>query len=255
MSNRLSKRISCALLTAVAVIGLMPEVCLAAVPGVRSLPPDIGNAGPGVLPVQSHPYGMTYGQWSARWWQWAFSLPTDSSPLFGTADCSAGQSGSVWFLPGATVGQPGPKQACTVLAGKALFVAIINAECSNLEGSGTTEGELRGCADFIGSLIAPDTLRAYLDGKPLTNLSHFQVESPLFQFGPLPDNNLITFFCVAQGEGCPAAPAGSKGISLGVGVYIMLAPLSVGTHTLQFHGEIPAANFVVDTTYHLKVTP
>jgi hypothetical protein len=142
-----------------------------------------------------------------------------------------------------------------VPASKALFVAIINAECSNLEGSGTTEGELRNCADFIGTLIDQGSLRASLDGNPLTNLSHFQVESPLFQFGPLPNNNLITFFCVAQGEGCPAAPAGSIGISVGVGVYIMLNPLSVGTHTLQFHGEIPAASFVVETTYHLTITP
>src|SRR5689334_15805444 len=99
MTNR-SNRISCSLLiaVAVAVIGLIPAVSLAADP--HSFPPVIGNAGPGVLPVKSSPYGMTYGQWSARWWQWAFSLPIDRSPLFGTADCSAGQSGLVWFLPG-----------------------------------------------------------------------------------------------------------------------------------------------------------
>jgi hypothetical protein len=42
---------------------------------------------------------------------------------------------------------------------------------------------------------------------------------------------------------------------VGVGVYLMLHPLSVGPHTLQFHAEIPAAGFVVDTTYHLTVRP
>jgi hypothetical protein len=196
---------------------------------------------------------MSYGEWSARWWQWAFSLPLDHTSLFGTADCSAGQSGPVWFLPGAPVGEQGPRQDCTVPVSKALFVAIINAECSTLEG--TAEADLRGCADFIGTLIDPNSLSAFLDGVQLTDLSHYLVESPSFQFGPLPDNNLITYFCVDQGEGCPAAQAGRTGESVGIGIYLMLPPLSAGTHTLQFHAEIPAANYVIDTTYHLTVTP
>ena len=27
------------------------------------------NPIPGVIPPQAKPYGMTYGEWSARWWQ------------------------------------------------------------------------------------------------------------------------------------------------------------------------------------------
>ena len=205
-------------------------------------------------PVQSNPYGMSYGEWSAAWWQWAFSMPVDQSPLFGTADCSAGQSGHVWFLPGAVVGGATPRQDCTIRAGTSLFVAVINAECSNLEGNGTTEGQLRGCADFIGSLIDRNSLSASLDGENLTDLSRYLVESPLFRFGPLPDNNLITHFCLT--EECPApAPPGTVGYAVGTGVYLMLHPLSVGSHTLKFHGEIPAGPLVVDTTYHLTVRP
>jgi hypothetical protein len=204
-----------------------------------------------VAPVQSNPYGMSYGEWSAAWWQWAFSLPKDHSPLFGTADCNAGQSGRVWFLPGAVLGGPTPRQDCTVRQGTSLFVAVINAECSNLEGSGNTEGELRGCADFISSLIDKNSLRASLDGEPLTDLSNYLVESPLFSFGPLPDNNLITFFCLT--EMCLPATEGSKGYAVGAGVYLMFHPLSVGSHTLTFHGEVPAAGLVVDTTYNLRI--
>jgi len=206
-----------------------------------------------VFPVQSRPFALSYGEWSARWWQWAFSLPNDRSPLFGTAACSAGQSGLVWFLPGAAVGEPGPRQDCTVPFGRSLFVALINGECSNLEGSGTTEAELRSCADSIGTLIDPNSLVATLDGQPITGLSHFQVESPLFFFGPLPKNSLIEYFCVDQGEGCAAPPAGTIGYSVGAGVYLMFAPLSLGTHTLYFRAAIPAANYFIDTTYHLTV--
>ena len=31
----------------------------------------------------SRPYGLTYGQWTVKWWQWLASIPTDSNP---TAD-------------------------------------------------------------------------------------------------------------------------------------------------------------------------
>jgi len=215
-----------------------------------------------VFALTSSPYGISYSEWSARWWQWAFSLPVNHSPLFGTADCSAGQTDHVWFLPGAVPGSAQiPKQTCTVPANTALFVGIINGEFSNLEGFGKTEGALRSWASFYGDLIDPNTLSATLDGNSIAGppisagpLTQFLVQSPLFFFGPLPNDNLITYFCLDQMEGCPAAPTGSIGYSVGAGIYLMLSPLSRGLHTLQFHAEIPGA-VTVDTTYHLTVKP
>jgi hypothetical protein len=258
MKNRLPVRISGQFISALTALGLAISPSFAHVVGGQSVLTLSANSHDNeafVLPVQSFPYGLSYGEWSARWWQWAFSLPVDHSPLFG-ADCSAGQTDHVWFLPGAEVGGPTPRQDCTIPPGTALFVAIINAECSNLEGLGKTEAQLRSCADSDGSLIDPNSLSASLDGQPLTNLSRYLVESPLFFFGPLPKDNLITYFCVAQAEGCPAAPAGSIGYSVGTGVYLMFSPLSVGTHLLHFHAEFAVSPPVVfDTTYHLTVQP
>src|SRR5262245_11884284 len=51
-----------------------------------------GANNPGVLPPQSNPYGASYGEWSAKWWQWAFSMPHTDHPLFDTAPVSEGQS-------------------------------------------------------------------------------------------------------------------------------------------------------------------
>jgi hypothetical protein len=53
-----------------------------------------------VFAPDSQPYGLSYAQWSARNWQWFYSLLVDANPLFDTADVSAGQSGNVWFLGG-----------------------------------------------------------------------------------------------------------------------------------------------------------
>src|SRR5262249_56742158 len=63
---------------------------------------------PGILPPQSHPFGMTYGQWEGAFWKWAFSLPADHNPLTDTAPASTGQSGHVWFLGGTFAPTAGP---------------------------------------------------------------------------------------------------------------------------------------------------
>jgi hypothetical protein len=39
-----------------------------------------GNPNPGVAPPQSHPHGLSYAEWGARWWQWAYSFPADLFP-------------------------------------------------------------------------------------------------------------------------------------------------------------------------------
>jgi hypothetical protein len=69
------------------------------------------------------------------------------------------------------------------------------------------------------------------------------VQSPLYTFGPLPDNNLF------------GAPAGTTSLSVADGVYVMLAPLSAGPHVIHFKGQIPDFNFFIDITYHLTVGP
>src|SRR5437899_3561486 len=66
-----------------------------------------GNPNPGVHPINSNPYGLSYGEWSAKWWQWVYSMPPQTNlqlsgigqyPQPVTVDCSQNQSGQVWFL-------------------------------------------------------------------------------------------------------------------------------------------------------------
>ena len=46
--------------------------------------------------------GKPIGEWSAIWWQWAYSIPTPSNPMLDTlgAYCDVGQRGPMWFLSG-----------------------------------------------------------------------------------------------------------------------------------------------------------
>src|SRR5438445_12154269 len=73
-------------LVAIAVVGLVPAL-------VPAAPASADDINPGVFAIDSQPYGLAYGQWSARWWQWAFSLTSKT-----VEDCRDGQSGPVWFL-------------------------------------------------------------------------------------------------------------------------------------------------------------
>jgi hypothetical protein len=208
------------------------------------------NANPGVFPINSRPYGQTYGQWSARWWQYAFSLTTFDA-------CPAEPSGQVRFLAGTTDGSIADRK-CTVPVGKAILFPIINAEWSVVEAqangdacfvpaspSGTSDKALRACA--TAQINHVTKLEASVDGVPLQDLTNYRAVSPPFNFTSVPGNP----FGVCQ-------PAGCSSHAVADGYWIMLTPLSPGAHTVQFRGEafFPELNnftFVTGATYHLTV--
>ena len=91
-------------------------------------------------------------------------------------------------------------------------------------------------------------LAVTLDGKVIKGdlKKNFRVQSYVYPV-LLPDGNLL------QAVGETIIVSGSY---LGVddGIYIMLPPLPVGSHTLNFRGTFPApVNFTLDFTYNLTV--
>lgn len=201
-------------------------------------------------------YGMTYGQWSEKWWQWALSIPADRNPLADTTGefAAEGQSDDshVWFI-GGVIGQagdmkPSATRTCTIPQ-KALFFPIINCESSDREYGFTTEADMR--ADATASINGITDLKVVVDGKELEGLwgQRVQSESGIFNF-TLPADNVLGID-IAGGDGTTNAVSD--------GYWIMLAPLSVGAHTIQIYGkwrggtpEDPLA-FETDVTYKLKV--
>jgi hypothetical protein len=220
------------------------------------LTPGIQANGPGhalVYDRDSVVYGRTYSEWSAAWEQWADSIPTASHPLFDNGDVSVGQSGPVWFLGGkfcqnnaTNCGTSNVVRSAHVPYGTALYVAILNSEDSTLEDPSRpqiadlriyTQSAIDGAAD----------LAMEVDGEPIHQLKDkFRVQSPAFVF-TLPQDNFFT----AVGEG--PFNAGSYYPGVDDGVYVMLAPLPRGHHTLHFHGTLPTYGFTLDVTYHLYV--
>jgi hypothetical protein len=241
---------------------------LAVVLAVLVFMPGASRAEPfGVVPLDQVVFGHTYGDWAAQWWQWALSLPATEHPLFDTADCSAGQSGPVWFLGAkscaigdTTCSTSKVVRACTVPAGKMLFFPVLNYADSKLEEAsfGNPNATIAWIRAFLAAQVdGSDNLSASVDGLSVYNLkARFRVQAPVFSFtlpacNP-PDPTKSCDLLSAVGEG-PFAP-GEYLVNLDDGVYLMLEPLRPGRHTIHFHGEFPLFNFGFDVTYYLTVS-
>lgn len=202
------------------------------------------SADKAVYPLNSKPFGLTYGDWTARWWQWTISIPKDVNPGGDTSgkDCGLKQSGPVWFLAG-TFGGPSTR-TCTIPAGKAIMLSLINAECDfrakpNLK----DEQQLLACAKSENEGITG--LDATVDGVKTPGLQAYRVQSPLFNF-TYPANNL---------NGAPPGP--TQGVS--DGYWVILKPLAVGNHTIHTAGSVvnyaggALNNFGNEVTNYIKV--
>lgn len=195
--------------------------------------------------------GMTYGDWSAAWWQYILSIPISDNPLMddgsdttGTT-CRVGQSsGPVFFLAGSWVGEV--VRHCTVPS-VPLFFPIINAECSDIEGPpfyGSNAHERRICAAELIDGVDVGSLEVTVDGKEVPALGYFRVQSPDFQFTMPRHDNILGLKNVTSGN------AASDGY------YVMLERLTPGSHVIHFKGECVSGDcegFLQDITYYLNV--
>lgn len=162
--------------------------------------------------------GHSQVDWSRMWWQWAGSFAQHESPVSDKkgSRCHLGQDGEVWFLAG-TYGTARTIRTCTVPAGKHLFFPLINYVMTRGTGfSLSCEMAISGAkrmTDDVSSLVLE------VDGKLFKNLEvHRQATRQCFDLAELAGGGL--------------SPSAANGY------YVMLRPLSRGTHTLNFGGRM-----------------
>ncbi len=208
--------------------------------------PAAPNLNPTILPPNSKPYGASYGKWSDRWWQWAYSIPADTNPVIDpTGEFAAeGQSGPVWFLAGTFGGDA--ERTVTVPAGKGLFFPIYNYVWVNTPEFGddpwSEEQEAFARAVLAWLVDLGTELACEIDGRPVENISAYRCQTP-------EDGEYMVTFP----EDSVWLPAGTYGPSVSDGYYFMLAPLSAGQHTIHFHAAVPLFDWSLDVTYHITV--
>lgn len=200
------------------------------------------------------------GEWSAKFWQWLYSVPLADNPAFDPTgdDASNGQPpGSVFFLcgtftlaessPGVILGQA--DRTIRVPYGKTFVFPLVNAEFDNLGlEPPLSTAELRAkAADAINHTVA---LACAIDGVaiPEENLfAYFRVASPKFNYF-LPDNNIA---------GVPSQLV--KG-AVSDGYYVAVSNLSPGRHTISWYAALDLREefgfvFIQDIRYTINVLP
>jgi len=211
-----------------------------------------GNPNPGVIPPHARAYGLSYAEWGAQWWRWAYSFPLAQFPPLqsGELDCGLGQSGSVWFLAG-TTGQGPVTRSCTIPTGKALFFPIItylnDYPCPDPNfqppPGQTLEEFLTEGAQAVINLVTQ--LEVIVDGRSLTDLFSYRATSRLFTFTA--DPSLVAF------DSCVT---GTPQFGVTDGYWILLNPLPPGPHTIFILGLIDFGGgntFEVQVTYNLTI--
>jgi hypothetical protein len=182
-----------------------------------------------VFSPYSNPYGVSYPEWTARWWKWILSFPIESSPAKDESgdNCSLDQHAPVWFLAG-TLGGVASRR-CVVPEGLAILFPVLNHGGTLADEPGKSEEELvvftRTEMDIISDL------EVVIDGVKLDDLKDYRVCSPVFDV-VLPKNSLF---------GGRAGP--TRGVSDGYWVFLM--PLSKGNHTVHSIGSCSAGRVTI----------
>ena len=209
-----------------------------------------------VLPPNSQPYGVSYQEWAARYWQRTLSLPVDAASY--AAPLSDGQSGEVWLLASPLGVPPTSTFQFSIPAGKAMLLSpltywVDNANCPSF--TDFTVDELRAQASAVWSLVSETSCT--IDGVTVPGLtnpqdSHYLVDSTVFNY-TLPDHD--TYPTVLFGATC-VANGTTIGPAVAEGEFLMIRPLPVGQHIIHTTAVLgPAASpfLVTDITFVITV--
>jgi hypothetical protein len=203
--------------------------------------------------------------------------PAGTAAAPAPVHCSAGQSGQVWFIggtfqPTSTTPQGVVRadvyRTCSIPSGISLLFPVLNDEFDNLGCPNTSYSadQLTTAAKTGIDDIVPGSMSATIDNVAVSGLtdshSAFRAPSPFFSYTLPADNIGPIFGCSFPPGKTPPAPG-----AIADGVYLMLAPLSVGTHTIHFGGELNVPNnptppaplgpvdFIQNINYTITITP
>jgi len=184
-------------------------------------------------------FGMTFGEWTVKWWQWMLSLPKETNPALDDDGChgDVSQSGPVWFLAGTLGEDRFPRRHCNIPRNKYLLFPVINYEINVFEKSGLNSDE-----DMINDAVKDMNdivhLEAQVD-KQRVPIHRIQSDPRTF-FVKLPTNNC---YSVNQGRVKCAAD----------GYWVFLEPLNPGKHIIYFHGSCSGGFRNCTAEYSLNV--
>jgi hypothetical protein len=191
--------------------------------------------------------GLTYGQWTVKWWQWAVSIPAGKNPLLDDRGVNVSMNQprqDVWFLAGVWAQQKQthfPSRKCSIPSGTALLIPILNCEGDFIElPEMKKEDEL---LDYVSKqVLTVDKKECFVDDLPIPP-QRVKSDPQFFELDVHPD-----FDRYHKGGGRTRATSD--------GYWVFLKPLPEGKHTIRFAGSYydrDGNNLVSGASYEITV--
>jgi hypothetical protein len=215
------------------------------------------------------PFGKSYDDWIAEFWNWVVSLsPDEADPKQG--GCLTHESGSMVMLMNSAVGGS-RDQVCNISANQGILIPVWNAFCDSGAHRGLSDEQLTKCArekfnlGKIGSDVKVDgvsianldvtmkLVSGSLDYKITTLQNISEIYAKGFNFSIPADSHLLGPAKLVAGDW----RAGSHGW------WVFLEPLPPGSHTVSYNVRVfptegvtspGVTTLVSDISYLLNVT-
>ena len=193
--------------------------------------------------IHDHPYGLSYGQWTVKWWNWFLSTPKSRNPVVDESGEFAAENqptSDVWFLGGKLGNEDRnlPSRFCSIHVGRSILFPVINCEANPLE-----YPQLKTEQELIDHVTADENTIVekvcLLNGKPIP-VQRVQSDPAIFEVIFDEDN----IYNVKGGEST---------IAYGDGYWVFLKPLPAGDHVLSFRGSCENGRLNSGANYKLKV--
>lgn len=200
---------------------------------------------PDYFTPDSKPYGLTYGQWTVKWWNWALSIPAEINPVYDDSGKFANVSQkdpNVFFLAGTFDGAT-VERRCTVPGGKAVLFPVMNYEVNPIEYP-NLKTETQMVREVIRDQDDILNLEVAIEGK---NVPFYRIRSDPPVFPLTISRDLIETKEVLKGVKTIASEASSDGY------WIFLKHLSKGEHRIFFAGSCSSGSRNVRATYNVTV--
>ena len=186
----------------------------------------------------SKPLGISYAEWSARWWQWLLTIPKCCSPAIDLSGkyATIGQSNSNVLFLCQTIenAKRMPRRKIRIRKGTCIFLPIINW-VSNFYEHGKSDKELIKTANTKMDVIG--NLEFFLNGVSVTGLDKYRYLSKFFTVD-LPEDNILDL------------PAGKTSL-VSDGYWVFTKPITANTG-ISTYGSCSSRLTKIGVYYDIK---
>jgi hypothetical protein len=196
------------------------------------------------------PYGITYGEWTAKWWDWIMPIQSEKSPLndeTGALWNTNQPSSDVWFLIGnfateASKYKTFPHRKIRMESGRSILFPVLNCMATFLEYSGppyylkTHEDLIRHVERDVNSVVKKELFINNEKYDPIRISS----DPKIIKMTIFKDNAFNI-----KNSGITDAAAN--------GYWAFIKPLSKGNYKIHFEGSCESGRLSAGASYDLDI--